>query len=209
MNRKQLLLEIEDLSRIPGFERIFYHKVKELKENISRNPGHYFEILEKQERERQAYPEGEIEFELHRFGKSVWIPVLHDNDFCAYEFVTDEIIDYIIGIEAAPGMPHMRNNISIEEGRKIIDLAFTKHGADHYSGTLVYRQWNAEHSTPDTPGILDECPGGPLDKADKVRVLKLLFQYLWENDAFLDRMFSEFRVRWKPLIDSEVLSTAT
>ena len=121
MNRKQLLLEIEDLSRIPGFERIFYHKVKELKENISRNPGYYFEILEKQEREMQAYPDGEIEFELHRFGKSVWIPVLPDNDFCAYEFVTDEIIDYIIGIEAAPGMPHMRNNLSIEEGRKTID----------------------------------------------------------------------------------------
>lgn len=205
MNRKQLLREIEDLARIPGFERIFYHKVKELKENVSRNPGHYFEILETQDHERKSYPVGKIEFELHMFGKSTWIPVLLESDFCAYEFVTDEIIDYILGIETAPGMPHMRSNIPVEEGKKTIDLTFTKHGNDYYSGTVAYKETGKEEPGPDIPAARF---GEPVDGTDKVQVLKLLFHYLWENEAFLDRMFSEFRLRWKPLIDSEVITTA-
>lgn len=202
MNRKQLLREIEDLSRIPGFERIFYHKVKELKENISRNPGHYFEILEEQDRERKSRPEGEIEFELHMFGLSTWIPVLPGGDAGAYELVTEEIVDYIVGIDAAQGMPNMRSNIPIEDGRKTIDLTFTRHGKDYYSGTVAYKHWETEGSNPETR---DTAPPG--DHGDKIRELKRMFQYLCHNETFLDRMVSEFRVRWKPLIDSEVIPT--
>ncbi len=205
MNREQLLREIDDLSRIPGFERILYHKVKELKENVSRNPGYYFEILERQDREREASPVEEVEFELHLFGKSTWVPLLSDSDLGAYEWITDEVVDYILGIEATPGMPHMRSNIPIEEGRKTVDLTFTKHGMDFYSGTAVYRRTGAGASD---PGPAGEGPGGPRDDGDKIRDLKQMVQYLWRNEIFLDRMVSEFRLRWKPLIDSEVIPTA-
>lgn len=205
MNRKQMLREIEDLLRIPTFERIFYHKVQELKENVSRNPEQYFEILEKQEQERKTYPFGLIDFELHLFGKSIWIPVLPGKDFDAYELISDEIVDYIVRIETEPGMPNMRNNVSFEDGRKTVDLTFIKYDADLYSGTIFFKQSGEDAE----PGAFPVSRSRELgDPADKIYTLKLLFQYLWENEEFLKCIFSEFRLRWKPLIDSESIPNA-
>ncbi len=54
MDKNRMILELEDLMKIPEFKRIIFHKIKELKEIISLNPAYYQDIIKKKRAERNS-----------------------------------------------------------------------------------------------------------------------------------------------------------
>lgn len=211
MDQEQLLREIKDLLIIPNFHRAIYHKVEELKIILSEDIECFSKISRTIEPERQCprLRDGR-EFQLARFGDSLWIPSLQSLQPVGniYEVIPQEIIDYIVRFDTEPGMIVMKSGVKLPglKGR-IFDLSFEKHSARRISGIIKEKKCTGKGSedvvTPDMPGREEMFYREMGEIAEK---LKILVSYLLKNNDYYRHVISEFFIRWKPLIDNQLIS---
>lgn len=200
----RFLQEFEDIIiTFPDIFRIFYHKLNEYKTYLSKAPEPFLKSLREsipgETTTPSPQPGKEFDFELFLIGKVTWIPTFPGKGINAFHYLTDDIIDYIVSIEADLDVPQMRKNVCFED--RTVDLTFTKHAEDFYTGTIFIKSVTSV-STPDGSRIKKM---GGLDKksiGNKREVIKLLFNYLCENEDFYQIFISEFFIRWKPLLDN-------
>lgn len=200
----KFLQEFEDMiTTFPDIFRIFYHKLNEYKAYLSENPEPFLkslrESIPKETTTPPPQPGKEFDFELFLIGKVTWIPTFPGKGINAFHYLTDDIIDYIVSIEADLGVPQMRKNVSFEDRR--VDLTFIKRAEDFYTGTILIKNFIGV-SAP--AGRRIKKIGG-LDKesiGNKKEGIKLLLNYLSENEDFYQLLISEFFIRWKPLLDN-------
>jgi hypothetical protein len=210
MDHERLLLEIKDLLMIPNFNRAIYHKVEELKIILSEDIECFSKISRTIEpgSECPRFRDGK-EFQLARFGESLWIPSLRNprpgKDI--YDIIPQEVIDYIVRFDTEPGVIVMKSGVKLPglKGRKF-DLSFEKLSDRGISGVIKEKKCTGEGPE----GVLDlDMPGRDemfyREMGEIAENLKILVSYLLKNHDYYRHVISEFFIRWKPLIDNQLI----
>jgi hypothetical protein len=201
MDEKRMLRELKELMKHPVLKKIIYHKLGELKEIISADPTAYLDELEKfipKETLKAPLFGKKLEFELILFGETFWIPWIPDSDFNPYRYIPEYVIDFIAESEVDLYTPHMWNNITF--GERTFDITFTKDSEIHITGTIVEKDGKIRNISP----VKFKRKHSVNGKSD---IIKTLIQYMFENEAFFDHIVYEFLYKWRPLIDSQFIST--
>lgn len=212
MDHERLIREIKDLLIIPNFHRALYHKVEELKIILSEDIECFAKISRTIEPEKECprLRDGK-EFQLARFGDTLWIPSLLNSRSVSdiYGIIPQEIIDYIVHYETEPGMIVMKSGLSLPglKNRKF-DLSFEKHSFRSISGVIKERKSTREDpediTASDTQGQ-DEM--FYREMGEIAENLKLLVSYLLKNHDYYRHVISEFFIRWKPLLDHQLIGS--
>ena len=208
----KLIEEIKDLVEIPEIERILHHKVKELKNVLSKNIHLYRDIEESLLELKPPKNPGKMHlcgqlFELTLIGKKTWIPSIPDqpNDCDIYDIIHREIIDFIVKYGVQTGMPILLPGITFPELKKRkFDLSFEKINNKRFIG--IINEYEHEHEHGEAKKIVKiKKQEGKVDPSEKYKKIKELNHYLIKSDDYFLHVTSEFKCRWKRLIDSEFL----
>lgn len=210
----KLIEEIKDLVEIPEIERILYHKVKEIKGLLSKNIHLYRDIEESLLELKPPKNPGKMHlcgqlFELTLIGKKTWIPSIPDQpkDCDIYDIIPREIIDFIVKQKVQTGMPILLPGLKFPglKGRKF-DLSFEKINNKRFIGIINEYEHEHEHERGEAKKIVkSEKHEGKVDTGEKYKQIKELNHYLIKSDDYFLHVTSDFKCRWKRLIDSEVL----
>lgn len=205
----KLIEEIKDLVEIPEIERILHHKVKELKNALSKNIHLYREIEESLLELKPPKNPGKMHlcgqlFELTLIGKKTWIPSIPDqpNDCDIYDIIPREIIDFIVEYGVQTGMPILLPGITFPGLKKRkFDLSFEKINNKRFIG--IINEYEHEHEPGEAKKIVKiEKHEGKVDPSEKYKKIKEINRWLLKNDEYFNHVTSEFECRWKPLIES-------
>ena len=200
MSHNKILRELEDLLDIPEFRKILTHRIEELKLLLSDDIGHYRNITGMISPGKRMSPAEGVQFELVRLGDSLWIPALADlpdqPDSNVYDFIPQIVIDYIIDFDINPGEIKM---ISILEFPRLkgrtFNLSFEKHREDFITGIISERKNEEDNYSKINPELVED-----INFSD----MELLFHYLLNFPFFYKHILNEFKMMWKPLIDSDM-----
>lgn len=206
----ELIEEIKDLVQIPEIERILHHRVKELKDALSKNIHLYRDIEESLLEVKPPKHPGKMHlcgqlFELSLIGKKTWIPSIpYQPDDCDINaIIPREIIDFIVKYDAKPGLPIMLHGLKVPGIKaRQFDLTFEKINNKRFTGIIN----EYEQETGGTRKIVKiKKHEGKVDTGEKYKQIKELNHYLIKSDNYFLHVISDFKCRWKRLIDSEVL----
>ena len=220
MEKQRIIDELTELLNIPQFERIIYHKIEELKMYFRDEISLYNNL--KKDFQKAAYGNMQIyenaeqirsqtyRFELDKNEDNVWIPTEIEPSPPSRSEIDDiiptEIIEYITHFKSNPTKIETINNFTLPALKgKIYDLRFAKYSDHHALGTITEIRTKKEIPYPDaeTDNIVDI---NDFYKEDTVELnYKELMYYMEKFPAFKEHVFSEFFMRWKPLIDEKLL----
>jgi hypothetical protein len=223
MDKSEILVELEYLLNIPQIERLLAHKIAELR-NIYKDEIDFYlairrQYIENTYKKMYVYEENDEEkkhilstyrFEIDKCKNNKWTVTEIDPTPQAGK-TTDEIfpnflIHYMASFAINPGRIEVVNNFSHPKLKgKLYNLRFTKYSEYHILGTIA--EVKDEIVKKDIPGaesnlvdITDHY------KNDNIELnYKELMDYLEKYPAFREHIFSEFFMKWKPLIDWKLL----
>jgi len=127
----------------------------------------------------------------------------------AYEVIPQAIIDHIVNNQVETGLAKMEPGLKLPElpGR-VFDIIFEKCNPQFIRGSIRERE--------DEPGFIypdqRKAKNGFRDvetNAAKNDIIEVLLYYLLSNDDYYHHVVSEFFYRWKPAIDSRLLTRIT
>ncbi len=195
LDEKILFKEIKDLIKVPSFKKILYHKVKELKIIMSKDPEHYFK--EAEDEDDKSNITKEIEFDLILFGDTVWIPTVSNVDsqydgYNPFDYIPTEIVYFISGLEIETGVPQMWNNIFVDG--KTYDLNFEKKSEVLITGTLIERAAEKERNL-----LQVDLKNNRIGKMEKVREIITL---MLKDEAYYNHVKKEYDKIWQPSFDT-------
>ena len=199
----ELVEEIKDLLDIPEVERIIHHKVKEVKDLLSKNIHLYRDLEESLLEAKPPKKPGKMNLCGHRFeltliGKRTWIPSIPNfrGDCGIYDIIPQEVIDFIVKYKAKPGMPIMLRGFAFPglKERKF-DLAFEKIKPTRFTGII-----NEHGGVKKTIEI--ENYESQADVQEKYSRIKELNRCLLKNEDYYSHVTTEFECRWRPLLES-------
>lgn len=220
MGKKEILDELDELLNIPQFERIIFHKIEELKTYLREEISLYRDL--KEDFRSAAYGKMHV-YEEVKQKKSLTYRFQMDKDTDEKWKITDIepsphsttkideilpplIIKYMASfttnatrIETVSNFSHPRL-----EGRTFF-LRFAKYSDNHLMGTVTEAQGNSD------TGPTDSESGKLVDindsyKRDDIKFnYRELTHYMEKFPALKEHIFSEFFMRWKPLIDKDLL----
>lgn len=222
MEKQKLMDELDELLNIPQFERIIYHKVEELK-SFLRDEVSLYRSLKKDFR-KAAYGEMQLwegsdqkriqtqtyRFQLDKDAENRWVPTDIEPHlppgFDVYDIIPMEIINYISGFKANPTKIEAVNQLTLPQLKgRVFNLRFAIYSDSHALGTISELKKPRESKVPGDEGdnLLDI---NDYYKNDALELnYKELMYYMEKFPAFKEHVFSEFFMRWKPLIDVQLL----
>jgi hypothetical protein len=180
ITKERLLKELEILMIIPNFKGSIYHKMQELKTIMKEDIKRFNETLRMLESVDTIDLNKGVHFTIEK-SDDEWIPSIPG--------IPGEIIDFISSYNSS--VINMLNDVEID-GRKY----------------AIHFEWKE-------PGLIDvlllranleKKKQTSSLKSGKMENLKLLFQYLLNNESLCDSVLSEFLSTWKPLVDSSCMS---
>ncbi len=214
MDLESLIEDIRELAAMPEFKKALIYKVRELKVLLDKDIEALRDIDEmlglREMSGSNAMPKkiGGIKgqpFQLKRIGENTWIPSLSNisDQRNVHEIISAEISEFITRYGAHVGIPVMRPDLTLPglKGRKF-SLVFEKERDDLFSGTISEIVAGSENK----PGK-KETGTDLAGVQQRLRNIKQLFQYLVKYDDLYCYYISDFFVRWKPLIDNNVIET--
>lgn len=227
MEKQKLLQELGELLNIPQIERIIAHKLEEaknfykdeidlylsLRNNFRKTAYGNMYVYEGMEQETpQTFPT--YRFELDKDKQNTWNlteiepalpPGYHINDI-----FPPLIIEYMTSFEIHPTRIETATHFTHPklQGRTF-NLRFTRYSDYHLLGTIteIQTQVNDAHSASTMERELDNLVDiNDYYKNDNAELnYKELMYYMEKYPAFREHIFSEFFMKWKPLIDGKLL----
>lgn len=210
MNPERLLSELKDLTLIPNFQRALYHKVEELKIILSEDIESFSRISRTIEPVQRVRKEREgREFQLARFGDSLWIPSLvhHAPVNNIYAIIPQAVVDYISRFDIEPGVIVMKTGKTFPGCKdRVYDISFERHSDRFISGVIgEQKAVGGDTVHCDTPPDPDPDEQLYNEMGEMAENLKLLVSYLLKNPDFYRHVISDFFIRWKPLMDMRLI----
>jgi hypothetical protein len=220
MEKQKIIDELTELLNIPQFERIIYHKIEELKTYFRDEISLYTNL--KKDFQKAAYGNMQIfeneehirsqtyRFELDRNEDNLWIPTEIEPPPPSMSEISNiippEIIEYITNFKSNPTKIETINNFTLPTLRgKMYNLRFAKYSDHHALGTIteIRTKKETQHQGAEADNLVDI---NDYYKEDTVELnYKELMYYMEKFPAFKEHVFSEFFMRWKPLIDEKLL----
>lgn len=228
MEKHKILQELSDLLNIPQIERLMAHKIEELKNIYKDELDLYFSL--RKNYQDNAYGkmyiceyEGETDtskilqtyrFEIDKDIHNEWkiteidpaLPVGQHPDDIIPPFIINYMINFNVDatkIETINHFSHPKLN------GKIYNLRFTRYSDCHILGTITEVQ-NTISEVPSlstnegTLNNLVNINDYYKNENDEFNYKELMY-YLEKYPAFREHTFSEFFMKWKPLIDGNLL----
>jgi len=210
MEDEKIIEDFIDLLKLPGIDLALHHKVEELKLLVSRNIDEYWPLIGWRTPKKAGTAFKGVEFNLIRMGKKLWIPMITEDPDCdAYEVIPQAIIDHIVNNQVETGLAKMEPGLKLTElpGR-VFDVIFEKCNSQFIRGNIHERKDESNFVYPDQR----KAKNGFRDvgtNAEKNDIIEVLLYYLLSNDDYYQHVVSEFFYRWKPAIDSRLMSQTT
>jgi hypothetical protein len=230
--QKQIILdELNELLNIPQAERIIHHKIKELKVYLRDEISLYQEL--KEDFRKATYgnmqvchqvevepenspPRKTFRFELDREESGGWNIVEIEPSLPAglgmADIIPPLIVNYMTSFETHPTRIETVHRFTHPQlhGR-VYRLRFAKYSDYHLLGTIteIENQAQGEGAVPGSE--TDDETGNILNINDyyKNNTLELnykqLMYYMEKYHSFREHIFSEFFMKWKPLLDRDLL----
>ncbi len=220
MGKKEMLDELDELLNIPQAERILFHKVKELKTLLRDEISLYrdlkdgfrstaygkMHIYEEKEQKKLPTHRFQLDKDEHEKWKITDIDPSPHAGIEAGEIVPPLIVKYMDSfsadatkIETVPDFSHP------DLGDRAFLLRFAKYSDRHIMGTIAETQPKKEGppAEPEAGKVVDI---NDYYNKDKTRFnYRELMSYMERFPALRDHIFAEFLMRWKPLIDKNLL----
>lgn len=200
----ELLKEIERLFPISNFKKVFYHKVKELKMVLA---GNYEELLKNvviEEETKVTAPEKRVEFQLLEFN-GLWLPLIPSlpSDISPFSILNQNMIDYIV--EQARNDLGAVNKPVLFEGisKSVYLLTFSVADDNLIEGKLAV---DNSDTYKDNVEVVECRFRKSQSTGTTMENLKILLQYLTSNPELRHHFIAEFQLKWKPIIDAELLN---
>jgi len=220
MGKKEILDELDELLNIPQFERIIFHKIEELKTYLRDEISLYQDL--KEGFRGAAYGKMHI-YEERGQKKSLTYRFQLDKDADGQWKITDIDPSLPPGIKTDDVVPPLlikymdsfsANATKIEtvpdfshpdlEGRAFF-LRFAKYSDRHLMGTVTEIKPKGEAPSPDSESEKLMDINDYYKRDDMGFNYKALMYYMEKFPALKEHIFSEFFMRWKPLIDKKLL----
>lgn len=220
MGKKEILNELDELLNIPQFERIIFHKIEELKTYLRDEISLYRDL--KEGFRGAAYGKMHI-YEEKGQKKSLTYRFQLDKDTNGKWKITDIDPSLPPGIKTDDVVPPLiikymdtfsANAVKIEtvpdfshpdlEGRAFF-LRFAKYSDRHLMGTVTEIQPKTEVPSTDSESEKLMDINDYYKRDDMGFNYKELMYYMEKFPALKEHIFSEFFMRWKPLIDKKLL----
>jgi hypothetical protein len=219
MSKEELIEEISELINIPEFEEIIIHKIEELKEllkdkitlykitkseNQSDASGN-LSVCEEDGKERNFT----YRFELDRTEDGDWVPKIIDPPppyHNKYEIVPVEVIQYISRFTPNPTkVEKVKEFTSPQQKGKMYELSFTRYTHHHALGTIceIKRKKAPKPRKFPKRSIIDTQ--GSYKKETGDGNYRVFMFYMERFPKFKAHQFSEFFMKWKPLIDNHMI----
>jgi len=220
MEKQKIIDELTELLNIPQFERIIYHKVEELKTYLRDEVSLYKNL--KKDFQKAAYGNMRVfeneeqirsqtyRFELDKNEDNQWVSTEIEPSPPSRSDINDiippGIVEYITGFKSNPTKIETVNNFTLPALRgRMYNLRFAKYSDNHALGTITEIQQKKE-SSPLSAELDNLMDINDYYKEDTVELnYKELMYYMEKFPAFKEHVFSEFFMRWKPLIDEKLL----
>jgi hypothetical protein len=178
IKKEELLKELEVLMMIPNFKNSIYHKIEEIKGIMREDIDRFNEILTMLDEIEPKDLTRERKFTIEkREGK--WIPSIPG--------IPEKIINFIVNYNPKLGEINMLNNVEIDSLRYTVN--FEKTGKRIIN--VLSLRGDTHEKRKQAPTLNPEMMGN----------VKLLFQYIFNNESLCNSIISEFLSRWKPLVD--------
>ncbi len=227
MEKQKLLQELGELLNVPQIERIIAHKLEEVKNfyqdeidlylNIRNNfrktvYGNMYVCEGIEQDAPQTFPT--YRFELDKDKKNTWKLTEIEPSLPPGYHVDDMfpplIIDFMTSFDIHPTKIEAATHFTHPKLRgRTFNLRFTKYSDHHLLGTITEIQTQVSN-TPATFTQEKELDNlvdiNDYYKNDKAELnYKELMYYMEKYPAFREHIFSEFFMKWKPLIDGRLL----
>ncbi|UCH96020.1 MAG: hypothetical protein JSV88_03995 [Candidatus Aminicenantes bacterium] len=213
MEHEKIIQDVKELLKFPNLGKALFHKIEELKLILARNLNEYLPMLKRSpgETDTRTNTTRGINFELTRVCENLWIPSIPGKPECnPYEIIPQPLIDYIVDYQVKTGVIEMKPGLRLPEvPGEVYNLTFEKGNPKFIWGTIrkshdvtpdfIYPHQQANKSS--FPA-LEENP-------EKSEVIKLLLHYLLSNDDYYKHVAAEFFYRWRPIIDSQLITKST
>jgi hypothetical protein len=221
MGKKEMLEELDDLLSIPQIDRIIYHKIEELKTYFKDEVTLYMNLKEGFRKtaygNMQIYEETEpkknqtYQLQLDRNEDDEWeitdIDPSPGYGINPNEIVPPMLISYMTSFKANPTKIEIVSNFTHPNLRgRVFHLRFAKYSDRHLLGTVTEVQAETEEtsrSDSETAKIV-EINDYYKGDASEFNYRELMY-YMEKFPALKEHIFSEFFMRWKPLIDQNIL----
>ena len=220
MGKKEILDELDELLNIPQFERIIFHKIEELKTYLRDEISLYRDLKEgfqsaaygKMHIYEESGPKKSMtyRFQLDKDAKGQW-KITDIDPSLPPRIETDDVIPPLLikymdsfsanatKIETVPEFSHPDL-----EGRAFF-LRFAKYSDRHLMGTVTEIKSKREAPSPDSESDKLMDINDYYKRDDMGFNYKALMYYMEKFPALKEHIFSEFFMRWKPLIDKKLL----
>ena len=210
MADEKILQDVIDLLKLPGIDLALHHKVEELKQLVSRNLTEYLPLIGWQSPQKKGAAFKGIEFNLIRMGKGLWIPIITENPDCdAYEVIPQAVVDHIVNHPVETGLAKMEPGLKLPElPGQVFDIIFEKCDSKFIRGNIHQRQDKSDIIYPDQRKAKNGFRDVGTDAA-RNDIIEALLYYLLSNDDYYHHVVSEFFYRWKPAVDSRLLTGTT
>lgn len=178
IKKEELLKELEILMMIPNFKKSIYHKIEELKDIMREDIDRFNEILTMLDEIEPIDLTWERKFTIEKRGGK-WISSILG--------IPEKIIDFIVNLNPEPGVIKMLNDVEIDGIRYTINFENIGKGIINVLSLRGDRHEERKQASP--------------FNLEMMGYVKLLFQYIFNNEYFCKSIISEFLARWKPLVD--------
>lgn len=217
--RQESIDKLIELMNIPQFERIIIHKAKELKSLLKDEIALYkslretfqggthgnMKVCEDDGKERtQTY-----RFELNLDEDGEWIPTgispSPPSHYHVFDIVPKEVILHISKFKPDPGkIERIKEFSSAKLEGKIFELSFTRYSHRHALGTICELKEKIPIPTGDDPDNIIDINDSYKKEPEDGNYRELIF-YMEKFPKFKTHIFSEFFMKWKPLIDNRMI----
>ncbi len=215
--KQEILDELNELLNIPQFERIVFHKIKELKNYFQEEIERYRYLKESFKRtaygsmqvlDSQNQVEGKIQvyhFELNRSKEGEWEATTLVPDpppgYEIYDIIPEEMVEYIGSFKTARQQIENQTQLSLPALQGIaFDLSFIKYSDWYILGTIKnYKLPSADGADREIPDHMTEIYNYDKQETDKGNYQELIY-YMKKYPALRRYFLTELHMKMKPLI---------
>ena len=229
MQKQTILDELSELLNIPQVERIIHHKIKELKIFLRDEISLYQEL--KKDFQKAAYGDMQVcdqvepenrhirktfRFELDREEGGAWniaeIEPTPPAGFAMADIIPPLIVNYMTSFKTHPTRIETAHRFTHPQLQgRVFHLRFAKYSDYHLLGTITEIETRAQGEGAVSEAETGEEPGNVLHindyyKKDTIELnYKQLMYYMEKYHSFREHIFAEFFMKWKPLLDKDLL----
>ena len=209
MEHEKIIQDAKELLKFPNIGKSLFHKIEELKGILSENIEKYCPLIEKHPQRQTGHTPVGTRFELRRISEKLWIPSISENRSSnAYEVIPQPIIDYIVNHREKTGVIEMKPGLRFPDiPGQVFDLIFEKSSPKYIWGIIQKCQESISEFIYPNRQAVKSASQDVGENSDKQEVLKLVLFYLLNNREYYTHVTAEFLYHWKPLIDSQLITT--